>query len=126
MHAVLVFHLRPRTSAGNSHASTRPDVVAVEIGQGLKIVHLTLGRAWDRRYLRRNKAGQFKKKVNVGRSLAADLHRKAKTKVANGQGDRGDTKRGGNVLRRLVQKLTGGRSLGLRPRSYSVPTGRHA
>ena len=45
LHAVLVFHLHPRTSAGNSHASTRPDVVAVEIGQGLKIVHLTSGRA---------------------------------------------------------------------------------
>src|SRR5207248_11559686 len=45
LHAVLVFYLHPRTSAGNSHASTRPDVMAVEIGQGLKIVHLTSGRA---------------------------------------------------------------------------------
>src|SRR6266403_2390817 len=61
-------------------------------------------RKGDRRYLRRNKAGQFKKEVNVGRSLAADRHRKAKTKVAKSQGDRGDTKRGGNVLRRLVRQ----------------------
>ena len=40
----------------------------------------------DRRYLRRNKAGEFKKGVKVGRSLAADRRRKAKTKVAKGQG----------------------------------------
>jgi len=45
----------------------------------------------DRRYVRRNKAGQFKKEVNVGRSLAADRRKKAKTKVGKGQGDRGDT-----------------------------------
>src|SRR5437762_3922820 len=29
-------------------------------------------RKGDRRYVRRNKAGQFKKEVSVGRSLAAD------------------------------------------------------
>jgi hypothetical protein len=62
----------------------------------------------DRRYLRRNKAGHVKREVNVGRSLAADRRRKAKTKVAKGQGDRGDTKRGGNVVIRLVRKLTRG------------------
>jgi len=62
----------------------------------------------DRRYIRRNKAGQFKKEVNAGRSLAADRRRKAKTKVAKGQGDRGDTKRGGSVIRSIVRKLTGG------------------
>jgi hypothetical protein len=44
----------------------------------------------DRRYLRRNKAGEFKKEVSVGRSLAADRKRTAKTKVKKGQGDRGD------------------------------------
>jgi len=48
------------------------------------------------------------KEVNMGQSLAADRRRKAKTKVAQGQGDRGDTKRSGNVVRRLVRKLTGG------------------
>lgn len=47
----------------------------------------------DRRFLRRNKAGQFKKQVKVGRSLAADRKRKAKTKVKKGQGDRGEVKR---------------------------------
>jgi hypothetical protein len=47
----------------------------------------------DRRYLRRNKKGEFKKQVKVGKSLAADRKRKAKTKVEKGQGDRGDVKR---------------------------------
>ena len=62
----------------------------------------------DRRYVRRNKTGQFKKEVNVGRSLAADRRRKAKTKVAKGQGDLGDTKRSGGLVKRIVRKLTGG------------------
>jgi hypothetical protein len=63
-------------------------------------------RIGDRRYVRRNKTGQFKKELNVGRSLAVDRHRKANTKVAKGQGDRGDAKRSGNVVRRLVRTLT--------------------
>ncbi|MEY2496082.1 MAG: hypothetical protein QOJ45_2574 [Verrucomicrobiota bacterium] len=44
----------------------------------------------DRRYVRRTKKGEFKKEVKVGRSLAADRKRTAKTKVKKGQGDRGD------------------------------------
>ena len=60
------------------------------------------------RYVRRSKTGQFKKEVNVSRSLAPDRRRKAKTKVAKGQGDRGDTKRSGNVVKRLVRKFTRG------------------
>ena len=47
-------------------------------------------RKGDRRYVRRNKKGEFKKEVSVGRSLAADRKRTAKTKVKKGQGDRGD------------------------------------
>jgi hypothetical protein len=47
----------------------------------------------DRRYVRRDKQGQFKKEVNVGRSLAADRRRKAKTTAKKGQGDRGDVGR---------------------------------
>lgn len=46
----------------------------------------------DKRYVRRDKKGQFKTEVNVGRSLAADKRTKAKTKVGKGQGDRGDTR----------------------------------
>lgn len=44
----------------------------------------------DRRYVRRNKKGEFKKEVSVGRSLSADRKRTARTKVKKGQGDRGD------------------------------------
>lgn len=47
----------------------------------------------DRRYVRRDKEGQFKKEVKVGRSLAADKKRTAKAKVKKGQGDRGDVKK---------------------------------
>jgi len=47
----------------------------------------------DKRYVRRDAEGQFKKEVNVGRSLAADRRSTAKKTVPPGQGDRGDTKR---------------------------------
>jgi len=47
----------------------------------------------DKRYVRRNKQGEFNKEVDVGRSLAADRRSKANTKVLKGQGDRGDVKR---------------------------------
>lgn len=47
----------------------------------------------DRRYVRRNKKGEFKKEVDVGRSLAADKRQTAKAKVKKGQGDRGDVKK---------------------------------
>lgn len=49
----------------------------------------------DRRYVRRNKKGEFKTEVNVGRSLAADRRTKSKTKAGKGQGDRGDASSGG-------------------------------
>ena len=61
----------------------------------------------DKRYVRRNKKGQFKNEVSVGRSLSADRRRKAKKTVAKGQGDRGDTRRSGGVITRLVKKITG-------------------
>ncbi len=44
----------------------------------------------DKRYVRRNARGQFKESDDVGRSLANDRRRKAKTKTKSGQGDRGD------------------------------------
>jgi hypothetical protein len=44
----------------------------------------------DKRYVRRGAAGQFKESDDVGRSLAQDRQRKAKTKTSKGQGDRGD------------------------------------
>ena len=44
----------------------------------------------DKRYVRRNKKGEFKEVVDVGRSLAADRRQKAKTVSGEGQGDKGD------------------------------------
>ena len=44
----------------------------------------------DKRYVRRGAKGQFKESDDVGRSLAADRGRKAKTKTKKGHGDRGD------------------------------------
>lgn len=47
----------------------------------------------DKRYVRRNNKGHFKKEVDVGRSLAADRRSKSKTVAQPGQGDRGDRRR---------------------------------
>ncbi len=45
-------------------------------------------------YVRRNARGtSFKEVEDVGRSLAADRRRKAKTVAKRGQGDRGDRRR---------------------------------
>jgi hypothetical protein len=44
----------------------------------------------DKRFVRRDEQGQFKESDDVGRSLPADRHQKARTKVKSGQGDRGD------------------------------------
>jgi hypothetical protein len=44
----------------------------------------------DKRYIRRNPDGTFKESDDVGRSLAQDRKRAAKTRVKPGQGDRGD------------------------------------
>jgi len=46
----------------------------------------------DKRYVRRDAKGQFKESDDVGRSLAADLRKKAKTVAKKGDGDRGDRK----------------------------------
>lgn len=44
----------------------------------------------DKRFVRRDKDGQFKESDDVGRSLAADQKRDAKTKSKKGEGDKGD------------------------------------
>jgi hypothetical protein len=46
----------------------------------------------DKRFVRRAKDGRFKESDDVGKSLAADRRVKAQTKVASGQGDKGDRK----------------------------------
>ena len=46
----------------------------------------------DKRYVRRDDEGKFKKSVDVSRSLSADARRDAKTDTKPGQGDRGERK----------------------------------
>jgi hypothetical protein len=43
-------------------------------------------REGDKRYVRRKADGTFGKTVDVGKSLSADKHTEAKTKVPKGQG----------------------------------------
>ena len=48
----------------------------------------------DKRFVRRDEDGKFTKdQVDVSKSLSADVKQTAKTKVAEGQGDKGDRKR---------------------------------
>jgi hypothetical protein len=44
----------------------------------------------DKRFVRRNRKGQFKESDDVGRSLSADRRSKAGKRVKAGYGDRGD------------------------------------
>jgi hypothetical protein len=44
----------------------------------------------DKRYVRRAANGTFKESDDVGRSLAQDRQRKARTRAKAGQGDKGD------------------------------------
>jgi hypothetical protein len=44
----------------------------------------------DKRYVRRDPSGKFKESDDVGRSLAQDRRRRAKTKAKKGQGESGD------------------------------------
>jgi len=47
----------------------------------------------DKRFVRRDENGRFKESDDVGRSLAQDVRKHAKTEVRPGQGDKGDQKR---------------------------------
>jgi hypothetical protein len=44
----------------------------------------------DKRFVRRSAGGTFKESDDVGKSLAVDRRRGAKTKVKSGHGDKGD------------------------------------
>ena len=44
----------------------------------------------DKRYVRRSSSGRFGESDDVGRSLAQDRKRKAKTTAKRGHGDKGD------------------------------------
>jgi hypothetical protein len=53
-----------------------------------------IGTGSNARYVRRDANGRFTSdQVSVGKSLAADRRRKAKTTSRPGQGDKGDRKR---------------------------------
>lgn len=47
----------------------------------------------DKRFVRRDEQGRFDEIDDVGKSLAQDVRKHAKTTVPSGQGDRGDQKR---------------------------------
>lgn len=44
----------------------------------------------DKRYVGRDKKGQFSESDDVGRSLTTDIRRKAQHKAKKGEGDKGD------------------------------------
>ncbi len=44
----------------------------------------------DKRYVRRGAKGRFQESDDVGKSLAQDRRRRAKTIAKHGEGDRGD------------------------------------
>jgi hypothetical protein len=69
----------------------------------------------DKRYVRRDRAGRFDEVDDVGRSLAGDVRRKAKTTVRSGEGDRGDRRAAAKTTRRKAAAGTarrGGGSVG--------------
>jgi hypothetical protein len=47
----------------------------------------------DKRFVRRNRQGEFKESDDVGRSLSRDSRTRAKKTVKSGQGDKGDRRR---------------------------------
>jgi hypothetical protein len=53
----------------------------------------------DKRYVRRNDDGTFKESDDVGRSLAQDVKKPAKTVAKPGQGDKGDESPQGEMTR---------------------------
>ena len=52
----------------------------------------TIAPSGDKRYIRRDEQGRIDESVDVGRSLAQDVTKKAKTATKPGQGDKGDRK----------------------------------
>jgi hypothetical protein len=46
----------------------------------------------DKRFVRRDGEGRFSESDDVGKSLAQDVRKPAKTSAKKGQGDRGDRK----------------------------------
>jgi hypothetical protein len=63
----------------------------------------------NKRYIRRKKGKFTKSQDNVGRSLAADRRKKAKTVAKKGEGDRGDQKlRQAKKKKSMLSRIFGG------------------
>ena len=63
----------------------------------------------DKRFVRRKKGKFTKSQDNVGRSLAADRRKKAKTVAKKGEGDRGDQKlRQAKKKKSMLNRIFGG------------------
>ena len=67
--------------------------LAGHMGVTIATMSLAIDRLEVKRYVRRDDQGRFDESDDVGRSLAQDVKKQAKTKVKAGQGDRGDQKR---------------------------------
>jgi len=52
----------------------------------------TIAPSGDKRYIRRDEQGRIDESVDVGRSLAQDVNKKATTATKPGHGDKGDRK----------------------------------
>jgi hypothetical protein len=84
----------PEPLAGNHPIAGVPavrDCFAVKTKRGTGKRELIKTRT-DKRFVRRTGGGQFKASDDVGKSLAGDRRKSAKTKVKSGYGDRGDRK----------------------------------
>jgi ATP-dependent DNA ligase len=79
---------KPRRSVGRGRlkpATQQPE------GEWVARKRELIDTGTDKRYVRRNKLGtSFVESDDVGRSLAADRRKRAKTKVESGEGDKGD------------------------------------
>ena len=69
----------PRAALSSGKGVSRAKRELIDTGKG-------------KRFVRRGKAGKFKESDDVGKSLAGDRRRKAKTAAKSGQGDKGDRK----------------------------------
>jgi hypothetical protein len=73
---------------------SRPPIAPRLEGEWMARKRELIDTGTDKRYVRRNKRGtSFVESDDVGRSLAADRRKRAKTKVKSGQGDKGDRAR---------------------------------
>jgi hypothetical protein len=78
-------HARETATTPNAQSS---------IGDSMARKRELLDTGTDKRYVRRNERGtSFVESDDVGRSLAADGRKRAKTRVESGQGDKGDRAR---------------------------------